>query len=82
LEILEFQVDEVSALDRGPCMTYDWGMQYRVRKSDGTVIGVYDAASEDEVLDKLGVDSKSGYPSRAEAEGAALDGLILFEMVE
>jgi hypothetical protein len=57
-------------------------MKYRVTRDDGTEIGSYDAASEDEVLDKLAADQGSGYPSRAAAEAAAMDGRILLESAE
>jgi hypothetical protein len=57
-------------------------MKYRVRRNDGTVIGIYDASSEDDVLDKVAADSSSGYPSREAAETAAMDGAILLEGVE
>ncbi len=57
-------------------------MKYRVRRSDGAVIGVYDASSEDEVLDKMGVDSGSGYPSREASETAAMQGAITIEGIE
>jgi len=54
-------------------------MKYQVRRSDGTILGVYDASSEDELLDKVGADSSSGYASREAAEAAAMDGAILLE---
>jgi hypothetical protein len=57
-------------------------MKYRVKRSDGTVIGTYEASSEDEVLAKVGADQGSGYPSRETAEAAAMDGAILIEGAE
>jgi hypothetical protein len=57
-------------------------MKYRVMRGDGSLVGIYDAASEDEVLDKIAADSGSGYSSREAAEGAAMDGAILLEGVD
>jgi hypothetical protein len=57
-------------------------MKYRVVTSGGAVVGVYDAASEDEVLDKVGADSSTGYATRAAAEDAAMNGAILIEAAE
>jgi hypothetical protein len=57
-------------------------MKYRVTRGDGSLVGTYDAPSEDEVLDKIAADTSSGFPSREAAEGAAMDGAIRLEGVE
>jgi hypothetical protein len=57
-------------------------MKYRVTRSDGSVVGMYDASSEDEVLDKIALDPLSTFPSREAAESAAMDGSILLESVD
>jgi hypothetical protein len=45
----------------------------------GAVVGNYEAASEDEVLDLVGADAGSGYSGRAAAEEAAMSGAIAIE---
>ncbi len=62
--------------------TIQGAMKYRVITSGGAVVGVYDATSEDEVLDKVGADSSTGYATRAAAEDAAMNGAILIEAAE
>jgi hypothetical protein len=57
-------------------------MKYRVTRIDGSVVGVYDASSEDEVLDRVGADSKSGFPSHEAAEAAAIEGVLMIEGTE
>jgi hypothetical protein len=57
-------------------------MKYRVRRTDGSVIGIYEAPSEDEVLDKLATDPDSGFSSRQASEAAAMDGAITIEGAE
>jgi hypothetical protein len=63
-------------------MNIEGEMKYRVMRSDGSIVGTYDASSEDEVLGKISDDANSGFPSREAAEGAAMDGLIRLEGVE
>ena len=56
-------------------------MKYRVVRGDGSVIGIYDASSEDEVLEKIGGDTKSGYPSHEAAEAAAMAAIASFVFI-
>ena len=57
-------------------------MKYRVTRSDGSLVGMYDASSEDEVLDKIAHDPSSAFPSREAAESAAMEGSILLESID
>ena len=57
-------------------------MKYRVTRGDGSVVGIYEAASEDEVLDRIAKDPASGVPSREAAESAAMDGAIMLEGIQ
>ena len=57
-------------------------MKYRVVTDGGAVVGLYEAASEDEVLEQVAADKASGYATHEAAENAALAGVLSIEAAD